>query len=115
MLDTSYIQLFANGVSPEYFSRKVKQKFIKDYFKDKQYGFGLSEIGEDPIRYGKREGEFMEITFLGLDTVWVDVFDSDTMTSKGDFRRTYDNLSDDIIDIIFVIILQLNNDEYRIY
>lgn len=113
MLGTSYIQLFADVVSPEYFSRKVKLKFIKDYFNGKQYGIGLSEIGEDPIRYGERDGEFMEITFLGLSTVWVNVFDSDTMESKGDFRLMYDNLSDDIIDVIFVIILQLNNDEYR--
>ncbi len=46
----SYTKLFSM-IGDEWLTRKVKQEFIKDVMNMMEFGFGLSEIGEEPIFY----------------------------------------------------------------
>ena len=88
----------------------VMLKFIQDFMGKLQMGFGLGEAGQEPIQYGEREGELREIDYFGLNSVSVSIWDSDTLTSKGDYRVYYYNLPDDILMEVFDAMVRVYED-----
>ena len=110
----SYTKLFSMGIGPEYFTRKTKQEFIQDYFKDLGYGVGLPEIDEDAIFYSQNENEYREIYYLGESKVSIMVWDKESWDTEGEYGVSYHNLSDDIIDEIFDIVIKLYEDNFYI-
>ena len=45
ILNLTFTELFSLGFETEYFSRKIKQEFIQDYFKDLKI---LSDVNHNP-------------------------------------------------------------------
>ena len=107
VLSLSYTKLFGLGIGPEYLTRKIKQEFIQDYFKDLGYGVGLPEIDEDPIFYSQNGKLYREIYYLGASKVGIVVWDRESGDAEGEYGVSYHNLSDDMIDEIFDIVIQL--------
>lgn len=114
MTGMSYGKLFSIGIGPEYFTRKIKQEFIQNYFKDLGYGVGLPEIDVDPIFYSQNENEYREIYYLGASKVSIIVWDKESGDTEGEYFVSYHNLSDDMIDGIFDIVIQLYDDNFYI-
>lgn len=114
MTGMSYGKLFSIGIGPEYFTRKIKQEFIQNYFKDLGYGVGLPEIDVDPIFYSQNENEYREIFYLGASKVSIMVWDRESGDTEGEYGVSYHNLSDDMIDEIFDIVIQLYDDNFYI-
>jgi frataxin-like iron-binding protein CyaY len=107
----SYTKLFSL-IGDEWLTRKVKQKFIKNVMDMLEYGFGLSEIGHEPIFYGENEDEIRQIDYLGKNMVAIDVLSKSTREEDGSFNITYSALDDRIIDEIFdVIVLVYENNK----
>lgn len=114
MTGMSYGKLFSIGIGPEYFTRKIKQEFIQNYFKDLGYGVGLPEIDVDPIFYSQNENEYREIYYLGESKVSIMVWDKESGDTEGEYGVSYHNLSDDMIDEIFDIVIKLYDDNFYI-
>lgn len=114
MTGMSYGKLFSIGIGPEYFTRKIKQEFIQNYFKDLGYGVGLPEIDEDAIFYSQNENEYREIYYLGESKVSIMVWDKESGDTEGEYGVSYHNLSDDMIDEIFDIVIQLYDANFYI-
>lgn len=114
MTGMSYGKLFSIGIGPEYFTRKIKQEFIQNYFKDLGYGVGLPEIDVDPIFYSQNENEYREIYYLGESKVSIMVWDKESGDTEGEYGVSYHNLSDDMIDEIFDIVIQLYDANFYI-
>ena len=110
----SYGKLFGIGIEPEYFTRKIKQEFIQNYFKDLGYGVGLPEIDEDAIFYGQNENEYREIYYLGASKVSIMVWNKESGDTEGEYGVSYHNLSDDMVDEIFDIVIQLYDANFYI-
>lgn len=68
-------------------------------------GFGLVEIDEAPIFYGEDEDELRQIEYLGRKQVYVDVYDEDMGSHKGDFRVQYESLPGQILDELVEILI----------
>ena len=114
MTGMSYGKLFAIGIGPEYFTRKIKQEFIQNYFKELGYGVGLPEIDVDPIFYSQNENEYREIYYLGASKVSIMVWDKESGDTENEYFVSYHNLSDDMIDEIFDIVVKLYDDNFYI-
>ena len=114
MTGMSHGKLFSIGIGPEYFTRKIKQEFIQNYFKDLGYGVGLPEIDVDPIFYSQNENEYREIYYLGASKVSIMVWDKESGDTEGEYGVSYHNLSDDMIDEIFDIVIQLYDANFYI-
>jgi hypothetical protein len=111
LTNMSYTKLFSL-IGDEWLTRKVKQKFIRDVMDMLEYGFGLSEIGHEPIFYGENEDEIRQIDYLGKNMVAIDVLSKSTREEDGSFNITYSALDDRIIDEIFdVIVLVYENNK----
>jgi len=87
-------------------TNKVMINYIQDVIKETG-GFGLIEYDEDPILYGSNENEVREINFLGMSSVIVDVYDYDLNKHLGEFRVSYLNLPDDIIEKIYNVVIDV--------
>ena len=114
MTGMSYGKLFDIGIGPEYFTRKIKQEFIQNYFKELGYGIGLPEIDVDPIFWSENEKEYREIFYLGASKVSIIVWNKETWDTEGEYGVLYHNLSDDMIDEIFDIVVKLYDDNFYI-
>lgn len=114
MTGMSYGKLFSIGIGPEYFTRKIKHEFIQNYFKDLGYGVGLNEIDVDPIFYSQNENEYREIYYLGASKVSIMVWNKESGDTEGEYGVSYHNLSDDMIDEIFDIVIQLYDANFYI-
>ena len=110
----SYTKLFSIGIGPEYFTRKIKQEFIQDYFKNLGYGVSLIEIDESPIFYDENEDEYREIIYIGQSKVSVVVWTKIDWNAEGEFGVLYHNLSDNMIDEIFDITTQLYDNDTQV-
>jgi hypothetical protein len=111
LTNMSYTKLFSL-IGDEWLTRKVKQKFIRNVMDMLEYGFGLSEIGHEPIFYGENEDEIRQIDYLGKNMVAIDVLSKSTREEDGSFNITYSALDDRIIDEIFdVIVLVYENNK----
>jgi len=107
VLSLSYTKLFGLGIGPEYLTRKIKQEFIQDYFKNLGYGVSLFEIDYDPIFWSQNENEYREIVYLGASKVAIVVWNKESGETEGEYGVLYHNLSDNMIDEIFDIVIQL--------
>ena len=94
----SYTKLFWM-VGDEWLTNQIMIDFIRDAIRN--YGsFSVDEIGADPVFYGRTDDEYREISYFGVNYVWVDVYD-DTDTKLGEFRVQYENLSHNILKDCF--------------
>ena len=84
-----------------YIKEKVSQ--LSDDFGGN--GFGLVEIDEEPIHFGEDDGELRQIEYLGRKQVYVDVYDEDMGSHKGDFRVQYESLPGQILDELVEILI----------
>jgi hypothetical protein len=84
-----------------YIKEKVSQ--LSDDFGGN--GFGLVEINEEPIHFGEEDGELRQIEYLGRKQVYVDVYDEDMGSHKGDFRVQYESLPGQILDELVEILI----------
>lgn len=110
----SYTKLFSMGIGPEYFTRKTKQEFIQDFFKDLGYGISLFEIDEEPIFYNENESEYREIIYIGQSKVSVQVWTKENWEAEAEFGVLYHNLSDNFIDEIFDITIHLYDNNIQL-
>jgi hypothetical protein len=107
----SYTKLFSM-IGDEWLTRKVKQEFIKDVMNMMEFGFGLSEIGEEPIFYKENENEIWQIDYLGKNMVAIDILSKSAGGEKGSFNISYSALDDNILDSIFdVMVLVYENNK----
>jgi hypothetical protein len=110
---TSTIKLFG-GVEEmkEYinntkFSRENKIEFIK-YVYSEIGGVSFSEIYENPIHYPSGNETHAEIAYMTNEVVIVDVYGGyEFNTHIREFEVPYEDLSDDMIDEIFDITLNV--------
>lgn len=114
MLSLSYIKIFGMGIGPEYLTRDIKQQFIQDFFKDLGYGISLFEIDEEPIFFNENEFEYREIIYIGQSKVSVQIWTKENWEAEGEFGVLYYNLDDDMIDMIFDIVIQLYDNNVRL-
>lgn len=114
MLSLSYTKIFGMGIGPEYLTRDIKQQFIQDFFKDLGYGISLFEIDEEPIFFNENEFEYREIIYIGQSKVSVQIWTKENWEAEGEFGVLYYNLDDDIIDMIFDIVVQLYDNNVRL-
>ena len=112
ILNLTFTELFSLGFETEYFSRKIKQEFIQDYFKDLGYGVGLPEIDEDAIFYSQNDDDYREIFYIGISKVLIMVWDKESGDTEGEFGVSYHNLSDGMIDEIFDIVIELHDNNF---
>jgi hypothetical protein len=115
---TTAIKLFGGGeeikeyINNTELSRKNKIEFIK-YVYSEIGGTSFSEIYENPIHYPSGNETHEEIAYMTDDVVIVDVYAGHEYNEHvGEFDVPYEDLSDDMIDEIFDITLNVatNND-----
>lgn len=111
---TDSSKILSIGIEPEYLTRKIKQEFIQDYFKDLGYGVSLPEIDVDPIFWSQNDDDYREIFYIGVSKVSIIVWEKETNDSIGEYGVLYYNLSDDMIDEIFDIVVKLYDDNFYI-
>jgi len=87
------------------FIKKVVNKLSESYG-----GGGLStfETGMSPVIYGRDEYESKEIEYFGKERVTIDVYGGHNYDSHmGEFSRHYENLPTDVLDNVFIWMLDL--------
>jgi hypothetical protein len=99
-------------IGNEWLTRKVKQEFIKDVMNMMEFGFGLSEIGEEPIFYKENENEIWQIDYLGKNMVAIDILSKSAGGEEGSLNISYSALDNNILDSIFdVMVLVYENNK----
>ena len=68
-------------------------------------GFGLVEIDEAPIHFGEEDGELRQIEYLGRKQLYVDVYDEEINSHRGDFKVQYESLPGQILDELVEILI----------
>jgi len=68
-------------------------------------GFGLVEIDESPIHFGEEDGELRQIEYLGRKQLYVDVYDEEINSHRGDFKVQYESLPGQILDELVEILI----------
>ena len=68
-------------------------------------GFGLVEIDEEPIHFGEDDGELRQIEYLGRKQLYVDVYDEEINSHRGDFKVQYESLPGQILDELVEILI----------
>jgi len=114
IMGLSFTKIFSIGIGTEYFTRKIKQEFIQNFFKSLGYGVSLIELDIEPIYYNRNNTEYREITYLGINKVSVTVWNNETNDIEGEFGVFYHNLNDDMIDSIFDIVIELYENDIDI-
>ena len=100
VMNINYTRLFSI-IGNEWITRKVQIEFIQDLMELREYGFGLSEVGLDPIFYNENESEYRQIDYIGNKGVTVDVIPKDDDGEYGDFFVSFHGLDDGIINELF--------------
>jgi hypothetical protein len=94
-------------IGVEFLSYKMMADFIPSALNDVGTFF-LSEYNMDPILYNSNDSEVREISFLGVNGPIVDVWSGYNFeTHEGEFRVSYYNLSDDILEQVFNIVMEV--------
>lgn len=70
-------------------------------------GFGLAEVNEYPINYETGRYREKQIEYISKDGVSVDVYSIPDETHIGDFFVLFDNLSEDILDKIITVVMNV--------
>lgn len=95
-------------IGVDFLSYKMMADFIPNAMNDNVGGFGLIEIGEDPIPYSSNDNEVREINFLGVNRAMVDVWGGNNFEKNlGEFGVHYYNLPDDILEQVFDIVMKV--------
>jgi hypothetical protein len=100
VMNISYTRLFSI-VGDEWMTRKIQIGFIKDLIEYLKYGFGLSEVGLEPIFYNENEDEYRQIDYIGARGATVDVLSKISNREDGEFTVSYFGLDDRIINELF--------------
>ena len=94
-------------VGVDFLSYKMMSDFIPSALEDVG-GFWFGEHDIEPIIYNSNYNEVREITFLGVNGVIGDVWSGiDFENHEGEFRVHYYNLSDDILEQVFDIVMEV--------
>jgi hypothetical protein len=96
-------------VGDDIFTTKIMIDFIKEII-EIYGGFGPTEIGRDPIFYGKTSDEYKEIDILLSKSVIIKVWDIDFQNIKGEFGLPYEILPKNIIQEIFDTVIDAYDD-----
>ena len=88
------------------FIKEVIVELIKKYDDDDTTGISIYELKMSPIRlYEPEEGDnLLQIEYFNPDFVSIDIIDTDGIGSGG-YTRKYDELDDEIIDKIFIFMI----------
>ena len=93
-------------VGVDFLSYKMMADFIPSALKDVG-AFGFFDYDIEPILYNSNDNKVREITFLGVNGAIVDVWSGiDFERNEGEFRVHYYNLSDDILEQVFDIVMK---------
>lgn len=106
VMSISYVKLFSL-IGNEWVTRKIQIEFIQDLMRSVLYGFGLSEVGVDPIFYNENESEYRQIDYIGKKGVTVDVIPKYDDGEYGDFFVSFHGLDDRIINELFDVMIQV--------
>ena len=94
-------------IGVDFLSYKMMADFIPSALKNVG-AFGFSEYHIDPILYNSNDSEVREISFLGVNGAVVDVWSGyDFETHEGEFRVHYYDLSDNILEQVFDIVMKV--------
>lgn len=96
-------------VGDDIFTTKIMIDFIKEII-EIYGGFGPTEIGRDPIFYGKTSDEYKEIDLFLRKGVIIKVWDIDFQKIEGEFGLPYENLPENIIKEIFDMVVDSYDD-----
>ena len=100
VMNISFTRLFSI-FGNEWLTRKIQIKFIKDLMELREYGFGLSEVGLEPIFYNENEDEYRQIDYIGARGVTIDVIPKNNNRPDGEWFQSYFGLDDRIINELF--------------
>lgn len=100
VMNISFTRLFSI-VGDEWLTRNIQIKFIKDLMELREYGFGLSEVGLEPIFYNENEDEYRQIDYIGARGVTIDVLPKNVNRPDGEWFQSYFGIDDRIINELF--------------
>ena len=94
-------------IGVDFLSYKIMADFIPSVLNNVG-AFGFGEFNLEPILYNSNDSEVREISYLGLTGPIVDVWSGYNFeTHEGEFQVHYYNLSDDIIEQVFDIVMKV--------
>jgi hypothetical protein len=94
-------------IGVDFLSYKIMADFIPSALNNVG-GFGFGDLNLEPILYNSNDSEVREIFFLGVNGAVVDVWSGYNFeTHEGEFRVPYYNLSDDILEQVFDIVMEV--------
>jgi hypothetical protein len=103
------IKYFGNYYTIEPYLKEIdKVNFIKEKIieiNDDGSGFGLHEIGEEPLHYGYEDGEEHQIEWLGPTSVDISVYEDEYSGHLRDYYAKYESLPVQIIEELVEILL----------
>ena len=71
-------------------------------------GFGLVEVGSEPILYSEDENELSQIEYLGRKQLYIDVY-NDGGSHVGDLNVKYESLPGQILDELVEVLVNYRN------
>jgi hypothetical protein len=103
------IKYFGNYYTIEPYLKEIdKVNFIKEKIieiNDDGSGFGLHEIGEEPLHYGYEDGEEHQIEWLGPTSVDISIYENEFNSHLSDYYVKYESLPSQIIEELVEILL----------
>ena len=81
----------------------IKERIIE--INDDGSGFGLHEIGEEPLHYSDEDGELHQIEWLGTKSVDVSIYNDEMGAHLSDYYVKYESLPGQILDELVEILL----------
>ena len=106
---TNAIKMAGNYYAIEpYLNKDDKVNYIKEKIieiNDDGSGFGLHEIGEEPLHYGYEDGEEHQIEWLGPTSVDISIYENEFNSHLSDYYVKYESLPSQIIEELVEILL----------
>ena len=94
-------------IGVDFLSYKIMADFIPSALNNVG-AFGFGEFNLYPILYNSNDGEVREISYLGVNGPIVDVWSGQNFeTHEGEFQVPYYNLSDNILEQVFDIVMKV--------
>jgi hypothetical protein len=81
----------------------IKKKIIE--INNDGSGFGLHEIGEEPLHYGDEDGELHQIEWLGPTSVDISIYEDVFSSHLSDYYVKYESLPGQILDELVEILI----------
>lgn len=96
-----------SGIGVDFLSYKIMADFIPSALNNVG-AFGFGPFNLEPILYNSNDGEVREISYLGVTGPIVNVWSGHNFeTHEGEFQVRYFNLSDDILEQVFDIVIKV--------